>query len=356
MQWNKSRIVLAIAVPAFIAYVVQDRMALAALRNKHKDLFFPGRHALVVGGSSGIGAGLAVRLAQAGFDVTIVGRNEQRANEVLEQLRGTGKGGHYKFLKYDVELLRNTKPCVEEWRTALSQGGSADKPTAQGRGLGSSAVPLDVLVLTQGIGSLDGRQETGEGLERKLALHHYSRQAFIEATLPHLQHAATSSLPSTTPTSTWPGPAVLSVLSAGVHGVYPHYSTDPELKQHFSLKNCADAAGLYNDVCLGARAKMEGNTGIKFIHAQPGGVATNLGQDTMPAPVAFLLKHLKFLLNTPADIADGLLAPVFDAQLTGRGGLHLINHQGAAVPVTAEHDKAMPVVYEHTQKVLQQLM
>ena len=41
-------------------------------------------------------------------------------------------------------------------------------------------VPLDYLVLTQGIASLDGFTPTSEGIDRKLALHYYSRIATIQ--------------------------------------------------------------------------------------------------------------------------------------------------------------------------------
>ena len=43
---------------------------------------------------------------------------------------------------------------------------------------------------------------------------------------------------------------MISVLSAGVHGVYGHLKDDPALKTHFSLKSAADAAGFYNDLAL----------------------------------------------------------------------------------------------------------
>ena len=60
----------AIAVAA-IWYETNRNMALAALRAAQAPLKYPGRRALVVGGTSGIGRGLAIRLAEADYDVTM---------------------------------------------------------------------------------------------------------------------------------------------------------------------------------------------------------------------------------------------------------------------------------------------
>ena len=59
-----------------------------------------------------------------------------------------------------------------------------------------------------------------------------------------------------------PQPRVLSVLSAGVHAPYKHYHTDPYLQQHFSLKNCADAAGFYNDLALDTFSRDQSNAKV----------------------------------------------------------------------------------------------
>lgn len=80
-----------------------------------------------------------------------------------------------------------------------------------------------------------------EGIDVKLAVHYFSRMALTDALLPALRNGRS--------------PRVLSVLSGGVHSVYEGYKTDFELKTSYSLKNAADAAGFYNDLCLDAFSK-----------------------------------------------------------------------------------------------------
>ena len=46
-----------------------------------------GRRAVIVGGTSGIGKGIAMRLAEARVSVTIVGRNKQAGAEVVESMK-----------------------------------------------------------------------------------------------------------------------------------------------------------------------------------------------------------------------------------------------------------------------------
>ena len=49
-----------------------------------------GKTALVTGSTSGIGQATAIALAARGAHVLVVGRNEQRAKDVVAEIEGTG--------------------------------------------------------------------------------------------------------------------------------------------------------------------------------------------------------------------------------------------------------------------------
>jgi len=101
----------------------------------------------------------------------------------------------------------------------------------------------------------------------KMALHYYSRMAFAETLMPLLEKTSNQGNDV----------RVLSVLSGGVHSAFEKYAEDPLLEQNFSLKNCADAAGFYEDLGTNSLA-IETKSPISFIHAAPGFVSTNWGR------------------------------------------------------------------------------
>lgn len=59
------------------------------------DRILAGRRALVTGGTSGIGEGVAMRLSQAGAAVTIVGRNEDAGARIVGRLRDMDRQAHF---------------------------------------------------------------------------------------------------------------------------------------------------------------------------------------------------------------------------------------------------------------------
>src|SRR5260370_17308991 len=79
-------------VPARSAGVYgSGRVTLAAMRDYLSELFsLPGRVAVVTGGSSGIGRGMASALARAGAQVVLIARDSRRLEESAASLRAQG--------------------------------------------------------------------------------------------------------------------------------------------------------------------------------------------------------------------------------------------------------------------------
>ncbi|PLC53974.1 short-chain dehydrogenase [Pollutimonas nitritireducens] len=70
-----------------------------------------GRSALVTGGGSGLGLGIATAYAQLGANVMIVGRNEERLESAIEHLKKSG--GSVASMKCDVRNYDEVKAAVE---------------------------------------------------------------------------------------------------------------------------------------------------------------------------------------------------------------------------------------------------
>jgi NAD(P)-dependent dehydrogenase (short-subunit alcohol dehydrogenase family) len=284
----KSLVVLGATAAAAIAVFLaregyEMRTALATVRAANAGASFTGRRALVCGGTSGIGEGIAERLARAQFTVSIVGRNAERGRAVVEKLNALGGSGH-SFIPCDSSLLAGIQACASSYTAA--------HPV------------LDVLVMSQGMASIQGRTPTSEDIDEKLALHYYGRMAWLVALLPSLRRS--------------PSPRVLSVLSAGVHPPYTHWAEDPELRTHYTVLNAANAACFYNDLALDALSRAPENAGVTFVHAAPGFVNTRWGTE-MPWYIRMLVRAIQPLGRSPQDCAEFMCAPLLRAADAGAG-------------------------------------
>ncbi|PWY70810.1 short-chain dehydrogenase/reductase [Aspergillus sclerotioniger CBS 115572] len=124
--------------------------------------------AVFVGGTSGIGESTAcafIRNTNASR-AYLVGRDQARATQIIEEMRQINPDSQIDFIKSDVSLFRE----VDNACKAIQQ--KEDK--------------VNILFLSPGVGTTKGRDETDEGLDRKLNLHYYSRMRFVTNLLPQL--------------------------------------------------------------------------------------------------------------------------------------------------------------------------
>jgi NAD(P)-dependent dehydrogenase (short-subunit alcohol dehydrogenase family) len=78
-----------------------------------------GKTALVTGSTSGIGRATALALAARGASVLVVGRNEQRAQDVVAEIEGGGGSAAYRLTTLgDLESARD----LVEWATEAGDG------------------------------------------------------------------------------------------------------------------------------------------------------------------------------------------------------------------------------------------
>lgn len=118
--------------------------------------------AIFVGGTSGIGAGMAQTFAHhrnGDAHIILVGRNRAAAEEVIASLpKSKGKDSKYEFVECDISLMRNVRKTTSELSQRLPK--------------------VNYLVMSPGIMTMQGRTETDEGIDVKLALHYYARWRF----------------------------------------------------------------------------------------------------------------------------------------------------------------------------------
>jgi NAD(P)-dependent dehydrogenase (short-subunit alcohol dehydrogenase family) len=309
----------------------------------------PGLVAIFVGGTSGISHYTAREFARntVAPHIYLVGRNETEAARITQELQSINSASKIDFIKKDVSLLRE----VDEACKAIKE----------------KEKRVNLLFMTIGTLTLQGRNETTEGLDRKHALHYYSRMRFIQNLIPELTTAANDTNPKATLSR------VVSVYDPflGKKGV-PNFA-DLSLKKGYSLGNCATHASAMQNFALEHFARMYPAT--SFVHEQPGIVETGLANSILWKPVYFLVKpfsvarmesgerHL-FEATAPQYAPKAKAEGVEDVALgadgvKGSGHYHLSwngKPSGASKAETEMRaDGAEKKIWEHTEEVFRKV-
>jgi short-subunit dehydrogenase len=76
--------------------------------------------ALITGGTSGIGRAVANKLAQLGIHVVVVGRNEERGEKAVAEIRAWG--GQADFISSDLRDASSAREVARRERSNLEMG------------------------------------------------------------------------------------------------------------------------------------------------------------------------------------------------------------------------------------------
>lgn len=281
---------------------------------------YAGKQAVVTGGTSGIGKGIALALAKANVSVTILGRNKQRGTEIVAEMQKLSPEGKFSFEPVDAFLVSASQKFVKQFE------GSHDR--------------LDFLVLSSGMATTQGFTPTPEGIDEKLSIHYFNRIALAQEFMPLLTKTAKDS-----------DVRVLSILSGGVHSPFA-YKEDFDLKKTYSVKNAANAAGYYND--LGFDSLAQENKDVSFIHAAPGFVNTNWGTE-FPTLLRWGVRLLQPLGRSIADCGEFMVRGLFADEY--KTGFHCMGSNGQKANTTNAHtEDARKDVWARTKEVIKKAL
>ncbi|KAI0089225.1 hypothetical protein BDY19DRAFT_985179 [Irpex rosettiformis] len=221
--------------------------------------------AVFVGGTAGIGAGMARAFAlhrNGDAHIVIIGRSRQAAEELIASFPKPAEGSsQYEFVECDVTLMRNVRQTTTELVSRLPK--------------------VNYLVLSPGIMTTKGRDETDEGIDKKLALHYYARWRFTYDLVPLLQKAVDANEDA----------KVMTVLSSIEQTDHAIDLNDLGLKK-YSLGGAAKYASACNNAMIESFA--EKYPKMAFTHIFPGIVRTRLlnGTDDWKLRMLSPLAHL----------------------------------------------------------------
>ena len=125
--------------------------------------------AVVTGSNSGLGLGLATRLAAGGADVTMAIRNRAKGEAAIEQIRATVPDAKLTIKSLDLSSLASVAALGEELN-------------AEGR-------PIDILINNAGVMTPPERDTTADGYELQFGSNHLGHFALTGHLLPLLRAA-----------------------------------------------------------------------------------------------------------------------------------------------------------------------
>lgn len=129
-----------------------------------------GRLAVVTGANSGLGFGLARRLAMAGADVVMAIRNRARGEAAIDKIRADVPAAKLTIKHLDLSSLRSVAALGEEL-------------VAEGRA-------VDVLINNAGVMTPPRREQTDDGFELQFGANHLGHFALTGHLLPLLRGAS----------------------------------------------------------------------------------------------------------------------------------------------------------------------
>ncbi|KAF9777133.1 hypothetical protein IL306_004587 [Fusarium sp. DS 682] len=265
---------------------------------------------LVVGGTGGIGYGIACRLAANSPSSTVIisGRNEPK----------NIPHSNIQFKQLDASSMRAIKTYTEELKATQDR--------------------FSTLVLSQGILTTAGRTETPEGIDRKMALHYYGRQLLIRELLPSLTDDA----------------KVLIVLDSTGGSPDKLHWDDLDLKNNFSLGNAASHCLSMTDAMIqnyATEQKAEGKN-RHFVHALPGLVNTNIMQG-LPWYMRLPSVGLATVLGvSPDTCAENMLKGVDEAAKMKDKHYAFVSRKGKVFEKPAWTEEQVQKVKNHTWKIV----
>jgi NAD(P)-dependent dehydrogenase (short-subunit alcohol dehydrogenase family) len=138
------------------------------------------RTIVITGATDGLGKGLATELASSGARLILHGRNEEKGQALLEELRQhkTGRAGARPHVDGELEWLRADFASLDDVREL------ADTLSGEER--------IDVLVNNAGIGTAGPREESQDGYELTFQVNYLAPFLLTRRLLPLIERSAPS--------------------------------------------------------------------------------------------------------------------------------------------------------------------
>jgi retinol dehydrogenase 14 len=242
-----------------------------------------GKTVLITGGTSGIGKATAVALAAMGADVVVVGRNPERGETAVEEIKAQSHSESVELMLADLSVQSEVRELAEEFLERHDR--------------------LDVLTNNAGLVQ-SKRTETPDGIETTLAINHLAPFLLTNLLLERLEQSAPSRVITvSSEAQRWGTMDFEDMQSRRKYRGFPVYGTTKLANIMFTYE-------------LAERLK---GTGVTANCLHPGSVGTNFGQNNR-SPMALFFRTFKPFMRSPEQGADTLIWLASSSEVDGVSG------------------------------------
>jgi NAD(P)-dependent dehydrogenase (short-subunit alcohol dehydrogenase family) len=257
---------------------------------------------LITGATHGIGRAAAAALAQKGARVVIVGRDEERSQDTVAEIKTETGNPHVDFLLADLSVQAQVRQLAEEFKSRYGR--------------------LDMLVNNAGVINFF-RQLSADGIEMNFAVNHLSYFLLTNLLLDILKASA---------------PARVVNVSSNSHRHKHLDFEDLELKRGYWAGTAYGRSKLCNLYFTYELARRLEGTGVTVNAMHPGFVRTNMAANNGWL-VRFFLPFIHRNSLTPEQGADTVVYLASSPEVEGLTGKYFVRRQELeSDPVS--HDEA----------------
>jgi NAD(P)-dependent dehydrogenase (short-subunit alcohol dehydrogenase family) len=242
-----------------------------------------GKVVLITGGTSGIGKAAAIALARMGAEVVVTGRNAERGERALFDIRRDSGSDDVSLFLADLSRQAEVRRLAEEFRSGHDR--------------------LDVLVNNAGM-ILNKRATTADGIEETLAINHLAPFLLTDLLLDLLKESA---------------PSRIITVSSEAQKSAPIDFDDLQHTRNYKAFKSYGRSKLANVLFTYELAERLEGTGITANAMHPGAVSTNFGS-TGTGPFTLVFRVLKPFMRSPEKGAETLIWLASAPELEGVSG------------------------------------
>ncbi len=272
-----------------------------------------GKVALVTGGTSGIGKATAVALAAMGAEVVVTGRNPERGEKAVEEIR-RDSGGKVTLILADLAVQAEVRRLAEEFRERYDR--------------------LDVLVNNAGV-IQDERAETPDGIETTLAVNHLAPFLLTNLLLDLLKESA---------------PSRVVTVTSGAEGAGKIDFDDLQSEKRYRAFQVYGTSKLMNIMFTFELAERLKGTGVTATCVHPGAVNTNFGAGGRSL-FTLMFRAFKPFMRSPEQGADTLIYLASSPEVEGMTGKYLSDRKLQTASKVAYDPSARRRLWEASEEL-----